>query len=1074
MSVFVTRTKVSLPHRRGDLLSRQRLVDSLSDLLDYKLFLVVAPAGYGKTSLLVDYAHQSLMPVCWYALDELDRAPLRFLAHFIASINRCFPTFGSQSMSAIDLSYQPNLDFERLIAVIVNDIYEHIHEHFVIVLDDYHLLNGYPEIDGFINRFLQRMTDNCHLILASRTLLTLPDMTLLAARSQVGGLSFEEMAFTPEEVQALVLQNYHTVISAAIAEDLAWQTEGWVTGLLLTAQTLWRSAPDRLKAVRVSGVELYDYLAQQVLEQQPPEIQDFLLRSSFLGDFDTALCNAVLGESERWPDLIAAVVQSNLFVLTVGDQGQWIRYHHLFRDFLQTRFEHRQPGAVGALLRRVVDAYSERDEWEKAHAICLRLNEPTVTANLIERAASWLMKAGRRAMIVEWVDALPPDVLASRPNLMSLRGITAVLYGQVEQGCTLLDRAAEAQRAANDHAGLALTLVRRTYAYRTQGKYKESMNDAEESLSLSEDAPGLIHLQAEALKAIGLNCYLAGDNASAFENLSRSLAAYDEIGDKSNVAAVQAELATVYMSAGQFQKALSFYKQSSNHWRKVNHLYNLAGSLNDQGFLYHLMGDFEQAGAAYEEALSLAQGNGITRLAGYVICGIGDLFADLDASDEAMDAYNRAWVNAVQINDRFLMMYIAIAQSTRARQAGNLSSAWRYLETARQSADKGQSRYVRGFLHFETGLLELAEGSASRATESLRKAASLFSESGQRVRALRACFFLAAAQYAGGDVSTASASLGEAFRLASELEDQQVLVNAGFQAKPFLKAAQEIPAVAAQSVALFERVDRFEKEIPAIRKRLRRFVTSLQLPSPKLTIRLLGRAYVRLNGKPISAGEWQKQKRVRELFYFLLSHPDGETRERLADIFWPDSPPGQIKVQFKNAVYRLRVALGQEAVLFEDERYWFNTALDYEYDVEMFQQWLAEADAAPAGDAKITAYREAVKLYRGGFFPEGDGAWVLVERERLWQKFVAATLALSNLLLEAGEARQVLEHCQRLLGEDSCLEDAHRLAMRAYAALGDQGAVSRQYERCRQALQTELGVQPSGQTEYLFHALIHK
>jgi LuxR family maltose regulon positive regulatory protein len=163
MSIPVTQTKVMVPRRREDLLTRQRLLDQLYELLDYKLIVITAPAGYGKTSLLVDFANQSELPVSWFALDNLDQEPQRFITHLIACIAHTFPSFGQQSIAALDSTNQTNLDINQMVSIIVNDVYEHIREHFLLVLDDYHLVNESKKVDQFINRLIQEIDENCRV-----------------------------------------------------------------------------------------------------------------------------------------------------------------------------------------------------------------------------------------------------------------------------------------------------------------------------------------------------------------------------------------------------------------------------------------------------------------------------------------------------------------------------------------------------------------------------------------------------------------------------------------------------------------------------------------------------------------------------------------------------------------------------------------------------------------------------------------------------------------------------------------------------------------------------------------------
>ena len=160
--ITITQTKISIPRRRNELLTRQRLLDILNGFLDMRLNIIAAPAGYGKTSLLIDFAHQSQYPVCWQTIDPLDQHIIRFLNHFIAAIQKRFPQFGSESLSAIADANDESMNLEAVCTAIVNDLYEHVLEHFVIVLDDYHLLGSNPKAEQFISRFINSVDENCH------------------------------------------------------------------------------------------------------------------------------------------------------------------------------------------------------------------------------------------------------------------------------------------------------------------------------------------------------------------------------------------------------------------------------------------------------------------------------------------------------------------------------------------------------------------------------------------------------------------------------------------------------------------------------------------------------------------------------------------------------------------------------------------------------------------------------------------------------------------------------------------------------------------------------------------------
>ena len=514
MSITVTRTKIIIPRRRADLLSRPRLTSLLDDLLDYKLLLVAAPAGYGKTSLLLDWAHQDTLPVCWYALDPLDQDLQRFIGHFIASISRLFPSFGRQSEMALQNTDSIKIDLDRVIPTIVNEAFDNIKEHFAIVLDDFHTVDASDEVNEFISRFVNEVDENCHVVISSRTLVSFENLPLMVGRSMVKGLSYDELAFKADEIQALLQQNYQQTISTETALEIQRATEGWITGLLLSAQTMWEGMTDRVRVARASGVNLYDYLAQQVLNQQSLAIKEFLLKSSLLEEFDVELCQAVLGDAPEglnWFEIIGHVMHNNLFVLPVESKGTWLRYHHLFRDFLQAKIQQEDPGSAKVIRRRLAQVYAERGQWEEAYEVYEILGEKESIIHLVEQAGSPLVRNGQLGLLRKWLSAIPLNELNSNPALLSLNGGLETFLGNNERGLFLLNQAEIGFRAANDSAQLAKALTRRASAHRALGNYTQSIADSDEVITLVKGNDDLRDLQAEAFRNRGGGFYAKGN-----------------------------------------------------------------------------------------------------------------------------------------------------------------------------------------------------------------------------------------------------------------------------------------------------------------------------------------------------------------------------------------------------------------------------------------------------------------------------------------------------------------------------------------------------------------------------------
>ncbi len=1018
-----TLTKVILPQHRKELFTRQRLINLLYDLLDEKLILVIAPAGYGKTSLLIDFAYQVDFPVCWYAVDDLDQTPERFFTYFIAALHQRFPLFGEASNAALKAINPFNPDINQLVSVIVNDAYEHIQEHFLIILDDYHLVSSVKEIQAFINRFINESAENCHLILSSRTLLSLPDLPLLVARSQVGGIGFEELAFRADEIQSFVLQYYHVTLSESASHDLARDTEGWITGLMLSAQVMGSGMTNQMRAARVTGIELYTYLAQEILDQQTLEIRDFLLRTSFLNEFDAALCISIWGPEVNWRHLISQVVQNNLFVLPVGEDGRWLRYHHLFGEFLRTQFEKERPDQVEGLLRRIAYVYTMREEWARAYALYNQIGDDAATADLIEIAGTSLIRNAQFAVLSRWLDALPVEILDSHPSLISHKGTVLLVQGQLEKSLEYLNRAELAQRENNDCSGLARTLDRRATAHRYRGNYQASILDGMEALGLSEGNKDLRSVRAGAFRSTGVSLYYQGQLEKANDMLNQALAIFQTLKDDQNIALVHMELGVCYQFQGDTRQALNHNEQALVYWQGVRNSTRQSFVLNNLGSLHHLAGDYIEAAQLFERALTLARSNGILRSEAYLLFNLGNLYADLEASDSASDAYQKTRQACQRLDDHFLLLNVDLAEAALARREGKYSRSNAYLISARELVDKSHSGFETSLWSLEAGSLALAENKLDRAVKHLTEAHKLFDEGGQKLEAASADLLLCRAYELLGNQQLSRASMEGALSLISHLDSIQPLVVAGRSTKEELKIFVDDVIIGPPAVKLLVKIENFEKQIASLRRRLRPHTATVLLIPPKLSIYALGRSQVKLDGKPVTASSWVNQKRARELFFLLVAHPNKSmTKEEIGVTLWPESSSEQLRLQFRNTIYYVRFALGQDVIISNERRYVFNVDLDYSYDVQDFERKVMQAESADAPSKKVELLQEALQLYRGEFYPEGEEIWVMTERQRLAQLYEHSLLSLAQLLLEKGEPKTALMHCQTILAENHCME----------------------------------------------------
>ena len=338
-------TKVLLPNRRPTLLHRNRLVDFVHDHIERKVILISAGAGYGKTSLLTDYIHDTELPVCWLSLDEGDQDLPVFIEYLLRAIQHRFPSFGQHTFDLLR-SGEAIPDTRALVGALASDIYEGIPGYFVLVLDDYHSMDESLAVNGFVDLLLRHLPENCHIILSSRTLPTKLTLTRLVAQQQIAGLGVSDMRFTAGEIKALLKKNYDTELTDSQANEIAQRSEGWITGILLTSHNLWGGLFRNLIQVQGDEGQVFDYLASEVFARQPPDIQRFLIATSVLDRMSPDLCNELLGINNA-SEILRTLENRNLFTFQL--ENKWYRYHQLFQAFLASRGQEDDPEGYQAL-----------------------------------------------------------------------------------------------------------------------------------------------------------------------------------------------------------------------------------------------------------------------------------------------------------------------------------------------------------------------------------------------------------------------------------------------------------------------------------------------------------------------------------------------------------------------------------------------------------------------------------------------------------------------------------------------------------------------------------------------------
>ena len=978
----VARTKIRPPVRRGPLLDRPRLLNFLHEHIDKTLILISAPAGYGKTALLVQFYHDTDLPVAWYSLDETDQNTHRFVEHLVAALQERFPAFGRNTLAILRAGADP----ETVATAMINDMLENIPDYFVLVLDDYHAVAEHQGIQALLRQLLEHAPEHLHLLLASRGPHGLP-LTRLVARQQAVGLGAQHLAFTPEEIHALFTHHYALPLSEAEAHALARETEGWITAILLLAQRLredgaWR----RLRPSEPST--LYRYLEEEILNRQPPELQAFLLETAILPLFNVAACNALRGRTDaaRW---LAEVEQRQLFLIQVETEreGPWYRYHHLFREFLNLTLRQRDPARYRELHRRAGRWFAEQGDAEAAVAHLLKAGDIEGAIAVMEGAVRGIFAAGRLETLRQWVQALPPERLQRSPRLLLYHAKLLADTGRPEAALALLDQA-EAACPPQDLLTPVEIAIQRASTFHLMGRYGDAERAAESALARCP--PAWAHPLAAAYRLRGFARLTLGRPREAEQDLRQAVALLRALEAPVDLVNALAELAEALRAQDRPVETDMVLQEALGLARALENPRPLITLLNNAGYIAYTRGQFEAARRYYEEGLGLARQAGDRRAEAFLLLGLADLAREEEQHAGALAAYRAALAIAREIPHDFLIAYGLEGMGRTLRLQGEPQQALPVLREAAEMAARLGLRPLAAVAALSQGMAELEAGWVLEGLSRMAPALEHL-EGADAATRVWAHFLLARAYFQTHRLQDALRHVAEAARLHGPDALVAPLLPELRRAEGLLRLAE------AHGVAL-----------PPVWEPLRRLGRGRRASGPPappaLEIRAFGPGEVWIGGQPVA---WTEARKAWELLFYLLTVPSA-TREEIGAALWPEAHPARLTGQFHSAKWRLHRALGREVVVFREGRYAFDRRQPHWYDVAAFEEHLRLARRAPGTPEALFHLRAAVALYRGDYLSGWNAEWALDLRERLRTRYLEALMALAEGTWKAGEPQAAL------------------------------------------------------------------
>lgn len=514
MSSPILVTKFFIPTTRPELVNRTRLLDELNGGLHRKLTLISAPAGFGKTTLVSHWLENlpdeekiggHPIKVAWLSLDEDDNDPVRFLTYAITALNQIKEIeadIGQGVLSLLQSSQPPPT--EIVLTSLINEIAV-IREKIIFVLDDYHLIESEPVHQALVF-LLENLPPQIHLVIATRQDPSLP-LGRLRAQNQITELRAADLRFSSTEAAEFLNQVMGLDLSAQDIADMETRTEGWIAGLQLAAISMQGRTDHQTFIKSFTGGHrlVLDFLIEEVMEQQPEDIQDFLMQTAILDRLTGPLCDALTGQ-DNGQKILEMLDRANLFIVHLDEERRWYRYHHLFAELLRQKLRQKHVEEIDNLHRKASFWFEQEDDIDNSIEHALLANDFERAADIIQETIDSFWRRGEHRNLERWLNLLPEEELFARPDICIYFARYKCNIGRFDDAQNILNITEKAVN--NDHRE----------AVENKGQKQDSKKIAEKNkllgrisatrgvlASFQGDVKGMLQFSSEALDLLPMS-----------------------------------------------------------------------------------------------------------------------------------------------------------------------------------------------------------------------------------------------------------------------------------------------------------------------------------------------------------------------------------------------------------------------------------------------------------------------------------------------------------------------------------------------------------------------------------------
>ena len=1061
--------KITRPKITGAFL-RKRLFKLVDDCRrDRPVVWISAPAGSGKTTLVSSYIEHLQAPCLWYQADERDGDIASFFSSMGQAIKRACPAFRTP---------MPHLapEYARGISAFSKNWFEEMYRRlkppFIIVLDNYQDVPDESRLHEVIASALSVIPGDLNLFVISRRE-PHPQFARFRANGLISSIRWDEMRFTLGETKEVVrkrLIGRKNNLSESSIGLLHSKTDGWIAGVILMLDLMRHHDSDQVLDVRVMQSGVFDYFANEFLEDVGKDLRNFLIKTAFLTEISAEIAGKLAGTEEAGA-ILEEMTRENYFTNKYPGKKATYQYHPLFRDFLRHKAEARlSADELTQLKKNTANLLASSGRTENAVELFLETMDWGEAVKLILSSAPSLIEQGRHAVIENWIDTFPPELLENSPWLLYWKGVCRMPVGPAE-GLTLFERAFHLFSKSNEETGVLLswsgvveTLILLWDDLKPLDQWIDWLDKRQER------SPSFPSAEVEAL----ITCSMAG--------------------------------ALVWKRPGHpgikdwIKLALALAKKSGNTGLQQRALYNAMrynGCIRGDIGVARILADEAKRTSGHSYPLYQI---GIMATEAYFNSEAGDTETPLELVSRGFDLAEKT---GVHVMDFYLTHNGVIAATIN----NDIHMMEQYVEKMKTYLVPGRLCPESLYAHVSSWL-QLLQGNMPEARALAKKSVEMCREAGFETGEAWCLLVYAWALFELGEWDEAEKELFKMERFINEIGSLVLGLTHGYTKAYFkgkrgeeetcLNLLNKTLAAGRQSgyFLMVMVVPRYiwsylcPKALDAgieveytcgIIKKLGFTPTGYAENWPwPLKIYTLGAFRIEKDGNPLVFSGKIQQKPLALLKAVIVSGINGINEEQLTDMLWPDADGDAAHSSFKMALSRLRQLIGNsDAIILTNRQITLDTRHCW-VDAWAFERMAGNAERLWSGNNKghlknAEEIEKAFSLYRGGLLPADTGpAWITATRERLQKKYLHIVKELTHNLEKSGSDEKAASCYETALDKIPHAEELYQRLMACYQRLGRYSEAVVVYNRCKEILAAELGVAPSDKTESLYLAIVQK